>query len=232
MLDLKDRVIMISGASRGIGRAAADLLLTKGCKISAGMRDPSAFPEDDNAMSFAYEAENPQSAKDWVAATAERFDRIDGIFAAAGINPKVVVFGDQASEETLEKMWRVNVMAPLRLVRAAKPHLVASGDGRVVIMGSLASKRAGSNVGYSMTKHAVAALNHGIRREGRADGIRSTLICPGYVATDMTIGEDEVPRHEMSQPADVAELVATALSLPGNASVSELLIHCQFEPML
>ena len=57
-------------------------------------------------------------------------------------------------------------------------------------------------------------------------------ICPGYVATDMTVGEDEIPRHEMSQPADIAGLVATALSLPDNASVSELLIHCQFEPML
>lgn len=232
MLDLKDRVIMISGASRGIGRAAADLLLAKGCKISGGMRDPSAFPEGNNAMSFAYDAENAQSAKDWVAATVKRFGRIDGIFAAAGINPKVVVFEDEASEETLDRMWRVNVMGPLRLVRAAKPHLAASGHGRVVLMGSLSSKRVGSNVGYSMTKHAVASLNHGIRREGRAEGIRSTLICPGYVATDMTVGEDEIPRHEMSQPADIAGLVATALSLPDNASVSELLIHCQFEPML
>ena len=223
---------MISGASRGIGRAVADLLLAYGCKISGGMRDPSSFPEGDAAMSFAYEAEDAASPKKWVDATIERFGRIDGVFAGAGINPKVLAFGADETDEELDKMWRVNVMGPLRLVRAAKPHLAASGQGRIVLMGSLSSKRVGSNIGYAMSKHAVAALNHGFRREGRAEGIRSTLICPGYVATDMTIGEDEIPRHEMSQPEDLAEMVATVLRLPDNASVSELLVHCQFEPML
>jgi NAD(P)-dependent dehydrogenase (short-subunit alcohol dehydrogenase family) len=98
--------------------------------------------------------------------------------------------------------------------------------------GSLAGKRVGSNVGYAMTKFAVVALTHGIRREGRAAGIRATVVCPGYVATDMTRSDDEIPRHEMSQPADIARLVETVLMLPNNASVSELLVHCQFEPML
>ena len=71
-----------------------------------------------------------------------------------------------------------------------------------------------------------------MRREGRDAGIRATVICPGYVATDMTANETEIPRHEMSQPGDLAELVETVLRLPNNASVSELLVHCQFEPML
>lgn len=230
MLKLKDRVIMVSGASRGIGRAVADHLLAQGCRVSGGMRDSSAFPEGPSAMSCTYEALAPDSPQAWVDATLARFGRIDGVVAAAGINPRVLVFDTE--EDALERMWQVNVMGPLRLVRAARPHLAAGGNGRVVLIGSLSSKRVGSNVGYSMTKHAVAALNHGIRREGRADGIRSTLVCPGYVATDMTIGEDEIPRHEMSQPADVAQLIATALCLPDNASVSEMLVHCQFEPML
>jgi NADP-dependent 3-hydroxy acid dehydrogenase YdfG len=58
------------------------------------------------------------------------------------------------------------------------------------------------------------------------------VICPGYVATDMTLNDDEIPRREMSQPDDIARLVETALMLPNNASVSEMLVHCQFEPML
>jgi NAD(P)-dependent dehydrogenase (short-subunit alcohol dehydrogenase family) len=65
-----------------------------------------------------------------------------------------------------------------------------------------------------------------------AAGIRATVICPGYVATDMMLNDDEIPRHEMSQSGDIARLVETGLMLPNNASVSEMLVHCQFEPML
>lgn len=230
MLEPSNRVIMVSGASRGIGRAVADRLLEQGYRVSAGMRDPSRFAESDRAISCAYEARDPGSPRDWVAATVARFGQIDGIVAAAGINPKVVVFEDE--EALLDDMWRVNVKGPLRLVRAARTHLAQSGHGRVVVMGSLSSKRVASNVGYAMTKFAVGALSHGIRREGRADGIRSTLICPGYVATDMTLTDDEIPRAEMSQPEDLAEIIETALRLPNNAAVSEILVHCQYEPML
>lgn len=230
MLDLKGRVIMVSGASRGIGRAVTDHLVAGGALVSGGMRDPSRLPECEGVMAFAYDAEDKDAARDWVAATQKRFGRIDGVVAAAGINPKVLAFDEE--EEALDRMWRVNVMGPLRLIRAARVALVEAGEGRVVLLGSLSGKRVGSNVGYAMTKHAVTALNHGIRREGRADGIRSTVICPGYVATDMTLGEDEIPRSEMSKPQELAEIVATALCLPGTASVSEILVHCQFEPML
>ncbi|MFV0491344.1 MAG: SDR family NAD(P)-dependent oxidoreductase [Pseudorhodobacter sp.] len=230
MLDIADRVIMVSGANRGIGRAVADKLIACGYRVSGGVRNPSSFPEGERALATAYDAEDAASPQAWVNATIARFGRIDGIVAAAGINPKVLAFDED--ETLLEQMWRVNVMGPLRLIRAARPWLAQAGHGRVILMGSLSSKRVGSNIGYAMTKHAVAALNHGIRREGRADGIRSTLICPGYVATDMTLADDEIPRHEMSRPEDIAELIETALRLPDNAAVSELLVHCQFEPML
>ncbi|WP_275195220.1 SDR family NAD(P)-dependent oxidoreductase [Bradyrhizobium sp. CSA207] len=91
--------------------------------------------------------------------------------------------------------------------------LLHYSHGRVINLGSLAGKRVGGNVGYAMTKFAVVALTHGIRREGRAAGIRATVICPGYVATDMTLNDDEIPRHEMSQPGDIARLAETALML-------------------
>lgn len=129
-------------------------------------------------------------------------------------------------------MWRINVKAPLRMIRAALPYLAAGGTGRVINFGSLAGKRVASNVGYAMSKFALVALTHGIRREGRDAGIRATVICPGYVATDMTVNEDEIPRHDMTQPEDLAALVETMLLLPNNAAVSELLVCSQYEPML
>lgn len=234
MLAAEGRVVMVSGASRGIGRAVVDRLLASGFTVSAGLRRPEQLRvqlgSTAKLMTHRYNAEKPGSAEAWVAATVERFGRIDGIVNAAGINPKVRV--QDEGEELLDQMWQVNVKGPLRMIRAALPYLAKGGHGRVVNLGSLAGKRVGSNVGYAMTKFAVTALTHGVRREGRDAGIRATVICPGYVATDMTLKDDEIPRHEMSQPGDLAELVETVLCLPNNASVSELLVHCQFEPML
>ncbi|MCW5720063.1 MAG: SDR family NAD(P)-dependent oxidoreductase [Devosia sp.] len=230
MLTADGRVVMISGASRGVGRAVTDRLLASGFKVSGGMRDPSKLPGSDDVLSCRFEAEETGSAEAWVAQTVERFGRIDAIVNAAGINPKVKVL-DQGEDE-LDQMWRVNVKGPLRVIRAAYPHLAQSGNGRVVNMGSLSSKRVASNVGYAMSKFAVLALTHGIRREGRDVGIRATVLCPGYVATDMTVGETEIPRHEMSQPEDIAVLVETLINLPNNAAISEMLVHCQYEAML
>lgn len=221
---------MVSGASRGIGRAVVEQLVASGFKVSGGMRDPSRLPESEQILSCIYEAEHAGSAEAWVEATIERFGRIDAVVNAAGISPMVRTF--DAEEDELDRMWRVNVKGPLRVVRAAYLHLAATGQGRIINLGSLSSKRVSSNVGYAMSKFAVVALTHGIRREGRDVGIRATVVCPGAVATDMTMGVKEIGRHEMTQPEDVAVLVETLIQLPNNASVSELLINCQFEPML
>jgi len=230
MLNVDNRIVMVSGASRGIGRTVVDRLLKSGFRVSAGLRDPSRLKESEKLMTHRYDAEDVESPISWVNATVARWGGVDAIVNAAGINPKVRVSDE--GEDELEEMWRINVMGPLRVIRAALPHLAVCGHGRVVNLGSLSGRRVGSNVGYAMTKFAVVALTHGLRREGRAAGIRATVVCPGYVATDMTLNDDEIPRHEMSQPDDIAHLVEIALMLPNNASVSELLVHCQFEPML
>jgi NADP-dependent 3-hydroxy acid dehydrogenase YdfG len=230
MLEVGNRIVMVSGASRGIGRAVVERLLASGFRVSAGLRDPSRLAESERLMTHRYDAEDAKSPVSWVNATVARWGGVDAIVNTAGINPKVRVSDE--GENELDEMWRVNVKGPLRLVRATLPHLAVCGHGRVINLGSLSGKRVGSNVGYAMTKFAMVALTHGIRREGRAAGIRATVICPGYVATDMTLNDDEIPRHEMSQPDDIARLAETALMLPNNASISEMLVHCQFEPML
>jgi NADP-dependent 3-hydroxy acid dehydrogenase YdfG len=230
MLNVDNRIVMVSGASRGIGRTVVDRLLKSGFRVSAGLRDLSRLQESEKLMTHRYDAEDAESPISWVNATVARWGGVDAVVNAAGINPKVRVSDE--GEDELEEMWRINVKGPLRVIRAALPHLAVCGHGRVVNLGSLSGRRVGSNVGYAMTKFAVVALTHGLRREGRTAGIRATVVCPGYVATDMTLNDDEIPRHEMSQPDDIAQLVETALMLPNNASVSELLVHCQFEPML
>lgn len=230
MLGGSGRVIMVSGASRGLGLAITTRLHEAGFTVAAGARNPATIAVKDGLSADRYDAEEAGSAEAWVEAVAARYGRIDGLVNCAGINPKVRVM--DTGEESLDQMWRINVKGPLRVTRAAVPHLVKTGQGRVINVASLAGRRVGSNVGYAMTKFAVVALTHGIRQELWDSGVRATALCPGYIATDMTSGETEVTREDMTQPADLAEMVETLLRLPNNLSVAELLVNCRKESML
>jgi NAD(P)-dependent dehydrogenase (short-subunit alcohol dehydrogenase family) len=132
-------------------------------------------------------------------------------------------------DETLD----INVKAPFRLAQAALPHLKRAGNGRFVQLASLSGKRVKNlNVGYQMSKHAVIALTHAVRRAGWDDGVRATAVCPGFVNTDMAAGLADLPPDAMTQPGDIATIVVNTLELPNTASMAELLINCRHEDML
>ena len=155
MLAAEGRVVMVSGASRGIGRAVVDRLLASGFAVSAGLRNPEKFAGAERLMTHPYDAETIGSADAWVAATVERFGSVDAIVNAAGLNPRVRV--QDEGEDLLDEMWRVNVKGPLRVIRPPCRTL-PKWARRVVNLGSLAA-RVGSNVG--MPPVAVA-LTHGV----------------------------------------------------------------------
>jgi NAD(P)-dependent dehydrogenase (short-subunit alcohol dehydrogenase family) len=222
---------MVSGATRGIGRAVMERLLARGFRVSAGVRNPHALRGDDRLSVHRYDAAREDAAGDWVAATVARFGRIDALINAAGINP--VARLTDPDERALDELWLINVKGPLRVVRAALPHLAASGEGRVVNLASLSGKRVrNANIGYAMSKFAVLALTHAIRREGWDRGIRATALCPGFVATDMTSEVTAWPHEKMTSAADLAVLVETMLLLPNTATIAELLVNCRLEDML
>ncbi len=237
MLTPKDRVIMVSGANRGIGLAIARVLYEKGYSLSLGARRLQALEEataDFDPARVArhhYEARDRATAAAWVEATAARFGRIDGLVNAAGILLSAGVEDD--AEERYDELWAVNVMGPLALTRVALPYLRAAGSGRIVNLASLSGKRvAGDNAAYPLSKFAVVALSHATRRAGWEDGVRVTALCPGYVATDMVSDVSDPPAEAMIQPADLAELAATVIALPNTASVAEILVSCRFEDSL
>ena len=234
MLPVADRVIMISGANRGIGLAVAHSLHDKGYRLSLGARDPAALEAAtagvpaERVLRHRYEAGDRAVAAAWVEATAGRFGAVDGLVNAAGILLPAGIEDD--ADERYEALWTINVMGPLRLTRLALPYLRASGRGRIVNLASLSGKRvAGDNAGYAMSKFAVVALSHATRRAGWADGVRVTALCPGYVATDMVADVRDPPTEAMIQPADLAELVVTVLALPNTAAIAELLVNCRLE---
>ncbi len=230
MLDPVGRVVMVSGATRGIGRAVLRHLRGQGYAVSAGVRDPSRMPGASDLLVHRYDAEEEGAAEAWVAATFARFRRIDVLVNAAGVNPMARLLDED--EAALDQMWRVNAKGPLRVIRAAWPHLIESGEGRVVNLASLSGKRvANENIGYAMSKFALVALTQEVRRLGWEHGIRATALCPGFVDTDMTASA-RFPRAAMTRPDDIAALVAMLIRLPNTAAIGELRVNCRFEAML
>ncbi|MGE0722943.1 MAG: SDR family NAD(P)-dependent oxidoreductase [Alphaproteobacteria bacterium] len=227
------RVAMVSGANRGIGNAIARRLAREGYRLSLGVRRPESVVGLAGAdiQAFAYEAADPAAGERWVAATLARFGRIDVLVNNAGIHRAITIA--EGPESELDELLEINVKAPFRLIRAAWPHLRAGGRGRVVNVASLSGKRVGNlAVGYQMSKFAVVALAHAVRRAGWEDGVRAVALCPGYVDTDMAGGPTAPPRETMTDPDELAELVATVIGLSNTASVAELLVNCRYENMV
>ncbi|CAH1650000.1 SDR family NAD(P)-dependent oxidoreductase [Chelatococcus asaccharovorans] len=230
-------IALITGASRGIGRAIALELRRHGFSLALALRDPSRVPEDlvgEDTAVFAYDAERG-GENALVDAVVARFGGLDALVLNAGILGHVGLEAeDEAAEDAmLDALLAINVKAPFRLARAAFPALKASGRGRVVTVASLSGKRVmGLNVGYQMSKHAVMALSHAIRRAGWEHGIRAVALCPGYVRTEMTADVPSVGQDDMIQVEDLARLVGTVVTLPNTASVAELLVNCRYETML
>lgn len=237
MIETIGRVVMISGASRGIGRAIALTLHAKGYTISAGARDVAAVQEalkdiqGDRLICCTYQAVDRATHAAWVEATFEAFGRIDALVNNAGTSNTFSV--EEGEEADLDALWSINVKGPLFMTRACLPHLRASGQGRVVNVSSLSGKRVrNSNVAYAMTKYAVMALTHATRQSGWEEGVRVTALCPSFVATDLTADVVKVGRAEMIDTGDLAEVAAMVIALPNTAAIAEILVNCRLEDTL
>lgn len=237
MLAPDGRVIMISGANRGIGLAVAQVLYDAGYSLSLGVRDLGSLDgitngwDADRFLIGRYDAQDIDTHRQWIDDTVARFGRLDGLVNNAGIMEEVSV--EEDNMDGLDRMWEVNVKAPLSMTQKALPHLRKSGAGRVINVASIAGKAVfGGSVGYSMTKFAAVALSHATRHAGFDDGVRCTALCPGYVATDMTAEIESTPMEKMISPADLAEVVQTVLSLGNTASIAEIVVNCRADLMM
>ena len=236
-METHPRTVMISGASRGIGRAIAERLLAEGHRLSLGVRTPedlrgTALDPDRHAdlLVHPYEAANPQTAQAWVEASVARFGAIDSVIASAGLFSRVPLLFEPDQEAEIDPLWRVNVMGPWQLVRAAWPQLAAHGQGRLVVLVSMSGKRSkGRLAGYTASKFALMGLCQTMRNEGWEQGIRVTAICPSWVNTDMAAAVQAMPAEAMTQSGDIAAITGQLLEMPNSCVPFELAVSCNLE---
>jgi len=233
------RTLLISGASRGIGRALAERLLAGGHRLSLGLRNPGDLkgspldPEQAGAgrvLLHPYDAAESTSAEAWVQATLAHFGALDSVIHCAGIFSRVPLVFEDGQEQEIQRLFDVNVMGPWWLTRAAWPQLKAHGSGRVVVLVSMSGKRTkGRLAAYSTSKFALMGLCQTMRNEGWESGIRVTAVCPSWVNTDMAAGVKALPPEQMTQSDDLAALTSQLLEQPNSCVPFELAVNCNLE---
>jgi 3-oxoacyl-[acyl-carrier protein] reductase len=224
MRSLEGNVALITGASRGIGAAVARALAGAGVRLGLGSRSGDDLGMAD-AVARACDVRDPASVEALVAATVERFGRLDILVVNAGVGA-YGPFLDLPAEQ-IEEMIDVNVKGAIYSVRAALPYLLRSEAGDLVTIASEAGRRGlPFEAVYCASKFAQVGLTAALDHELREQGVRCTNICPGGVATDFAMGRGRTPEMPqlagMMNPGDVAEAVMFALTRPRNHRVLEL----------
>jgi NAD(P)-dependent dehydrogenase (short-subunit alcohol dehydrogenase family) len=221
-MELRDKVVLVTGGGNGIGRALCRRFAAEGARgVAVVDRDADAalaVAEELGAVGLARSADVAIEA-DVVAAveaTEARFGPIDLLVSNAGIGTGG---GVEAPNEAWQQIWDVNVMAHVYAVRAVLPGMLARGEGYLLHTASAAGLL--TNIGaapYSVTKHAVVALAEWLAITHGDDGITVSCLCPQGVRTDMLLGGADDPAGAVVlaqgaiEPEDVAEAVVAGLA--------------------
>lgn len=229
------KVVVITGASSGIGRSTARLLAANGWRVALVARSKDRLETlgselGDEALLLPLDVAEAEAGERIVDATIERFGRIDAIFANAG----VYLDGQVADNEVdaIRRTIDVNVFAAMELVRAVLPPMLTQGSGDIIVTSSISGHQAiECEPVYSASKHAVRAFTHALRRQIAGSGVRVAGIAPGVVLTDLWGYEEGDPRAKDRLegatgilPEDVAEAVRFMLTRPQRVTIRDLVI--------
>ena len=223
------RVLLITGASSGIGAETAKAAVAAGFRVALAARRKEKLDALVDEIGAEHALAVPCDVTDFaqqegaVAATVERFGRVDAVLANAGFGAKRGFL--EESPEHWRAMVDTNVTGCAFTVRAVLPHLLERGTGHVLLLGSVAGRRVLPGSLYSATKWAVHAMAEGLRQEIRQMhenfGIKVTVIAPGAVATPFF----DSPPQAALESEDVARAVLYALQQPDRVDLNEILLR-------
>jgi 3-oxoacyl-[acyl-carrier protein] reductase len=224
-LGLADKVCVVTGASRGIGLAAARRLCAEGARVlfvarSAG--DVAAEADRCGGEWLAIDVTDPEAPDRIVATCAEQMGGIDVLVNNAGTSFAKGL--DELTDDDWQGQWELHVMAPMRLMRAAAPRMAASGWGRIVNVASSAGKRPSlTNAAYSVTKAAQLSLSRVFADAYASDGILVNAVAPGATSSPLWVAEggladqtaDRAGGREAALDAQASKIPLGRLATPG-----------------
>jgi NADP-dependent 3-hydroxy acid dehydrogenase YdfG len=239
--NITGKVIVITGASSGMGAAAARYLADKGANVVLGARRSDRIEAlaaeivegGGKAVAVETDVTNRDDVAKLVDTAARTFRRVDVLINNAGLMPLSPL--DRLKVDEWDRMIDVNIKGVLYGIAAALPHMKAQKSGHIINVSSVAGHKlfAGSAV-YSATKFAVRALSDGLREEMAPHNIRTTIISPGAVRTELLdhISEKDVQQAnqdyvgQVGVPAETfARLVAFAINEPEDVGINEILFR-------
>ena len=231
-LELRDKVCVVTGASRGIGLETCRRLAAEGARVLMVARNGDRLAQLARQLGAEYiaaDVTDPEVDDRVVATCAEQMGGIDVLVNNAGTSFARPL--EDLTDDDWRSQWELHVMAPMRLMRAAAPRMAARGGGRIVNVCSSAGKRPSlTNAAYSVTKAAELSLSRVFADTYAADGVLVNAVTPGAVASPLWINEggladqtgavrglsrdealdaqaDKIPLGRLAEPGEVADVI-------------------------
>jgi NADP-dependent 3-hydroxy acid dehydrogenase YdfG len=238
---IKGKIVVITGASSGLGEAAARLLSAQGASVALGARRShrlKSLADELNrgggkAVAVATDVTHRNQVKKLVDTAVQEFGRIDVMINNAGIMPRAPL--ERLTIDDWERTIDINIKGVLYGMAAALPYMKQQKSGHMIFVASVAGHKIGADFAvYAATKHAVRALAEGFRQEVKPYNLRTTIISPGAVATELpdSVTEADIAENlrkyysEIAIPADsFANAVVFAMSQPDEVDVNEILFR-------
>jgi NADP-dependent 3-hydroxy acid dehydrogenase YdfG len=239
--NIEGKIVVITGASSGLGEATAKVLSTQGAAVVLGARRQDRIQALANeltgsggeAIAVTTDVSDRQQVKNLVDAAVQAYGRVDVMINNAGLMPQALLERLQVDE--WEQMIDVNLKGVLYGIAAALPIMKQQKSGHFINVSSVAGHKVGPGFAvYAATKFAVRALSEGLRQEVKSYNIRTTVISPGAVATELPNSvtdpeaADRIRKFYAASaiPADsFARTVAFAISQPDEVDINEILFR-------
>ena len=239
--NIQGKVIVITGASSGLGEATARRLSAEGATVVLGARRADRLQrltkefeaKGGKSLAVTVDVTDKTQVKKLVDSAVESFGRIDVLINNAGVMPLSPL--EKLKVDEWDHMIDVNIKGVLYGIAATLPHMKRQKAGHIINVSSVAGHKVGPTFAvYSATKHAVRTLSEGLRMEVKPYNIRTTIISPGAVATELldgisdpeTAAANRAYVAKVAVPADsFARAVAFAISQPADLDINEILFR-------